>query len=354
MDVTQRRPVGGTGIELPQLGLGTNPLGGIHDAIPPDVAVATVERAWDLGVRFFDTAPVYGYGNAERAVGAALRSKPRDDYVLTTKVGRLLLPDGPPEREDTMVLWQGERLYKGADPSLRPYFDFSYDGVMRSLEASQQRTGIERFDVVHIHDPDLYPDEAIDGAFQGLAKLRDEKIISAIGCGMNQWELLADFAARAEFDCFLLAGRYTLLDQSAAARLLPLCAELGIAIINGGVYNSGLLSHPDPAAIGEVDRSSAGIATWADNVTYNYIPADRDVIARAARLREVCTSHGVPLRAVALQFSLHHDAVAAVLMGPRSPQQAEDNVEMFSIEVPDAVWGDLKDRGLLPADVPAP
>lgn len=354
MQVDERRTIGRSNFALPRFGLGTNPLGGIHDAISAETAAATVERCWDLGVRFYDTAPVYGYGNAERAVGEVLRDKPREEFVLTTKVGRLLLSDGPPEHEDTMVLWEGERLYKGVDANVRPYFDFSYDGVMRSLEASRERTGIDRFDLVHIHDPDLYPDEAIDGAFRALAELREQGVISGVGCGMNQWELLADLATRADFDCFLLAGRYTLLDHSALDTLLPVCAQRGISIINGGVYNSGLLSHPDPGSIGEVDRSAAGITSWADNVTYNYVPAEREVIDRAAALHAVCQSFDVPLRAVALQFSLHHEVVASVLMGPRSPEQAEDNVAMLTTPVPAALYAELKERGLLPAQAPTP
>ncbi|MCA9909606.1 MAG: aldo/keto reductase, partial [Anaerolineae bacterium] len=310
-------------------------------------------KCWELGIRFYDVAPVYGYGFAERVVGDILRDKPRDEFVLTTKVGRLLLTDGPAEREDVMVLWEGEQLYKGTDP-VKPYFDFSYDGVMRSIEASQKRTGIERFDALHIHDPDLYPDEALDSAFKALDQLRREGTIKAVGCGMNQWEMLADFARRADFDCFLLAGRYTLLDQGALAKLLPVCEEKGISIINGGVYNSGILSHPDPGGISGVSKSADAIESWKDNVTYNYVPAEADIIQRAAKLKAVCDRYNVPLRAAALQFSLHHPAVATVIMGPRSPEHVADNVAMMQVEIPNNLWAELKHEGLLPQAAPTP
>jgi D-threo-aldose 1-dehydrogenase len=308
-------------------------------------------------VRFFDLAPVYGYGAAEKNVGAALSGRPRDDYVLTTKVGRLLLSDvdakGRESREDVMVIWQGSQLYKGTDP-VRPYFDFTYDGVMRSFEASLKRTRVDRFDALHIHDPDLYPDEALDGAFRALSDLKAQGAIAAIGCGMNQWEMLADFARRADFDCFLVAGRYSLLDQSALAELLPVCKDRSISLIVGGVFNSGILSHPDPGSIGDVSASPEAIASWKENVTYNYVPAPPEVIARAAKIKTICDAHATPLMAAAIQFPLHHSAVAAVLMGPREPSHVDINVDMFNHEIPDALWADLKAEGILPDTAPTP
>ncbi len=353
MDPTKRVHLGQTDVMVSQLGVGTNPLAGLHEAIPRDVVETTIQRCWDLGIRFFDVAPVYGYGNAESFTGAVLQSKPRDEFILTTKVGRLLLEDGPADREDIMVYWEGEPLYKGT-PDVKPYFDFSYDGVMRSLEDSQKRTGIDRFDALHIHDPDFYPEEALDGAFKALDELRSAGVIKAVGCGMNQWEMLADFARRADFDCFLLAGRYTLLDQSALPELLPLCEEKGIAIINGGVYNSGILCHPDPAGIGDIDASPEAIPTWKDNVTYNYVPAENEIIEKTAHLKAICDRHDVPLMAAAIQFSIHHPAVPTVLMGPRSPEHVESNVAMFQFDIPNDLWAELKHEGLLPEDAPTP
>jgi D-threo-aldose 1-dehydrogenase len=353
MDATKRVKLGKTGVEVTQLGIGTNPLGGLYEPIPSEVAQATFDACWQHGIRFYDVAPVYGYGFAEREAGQYLRGKPRDEYVLTTKVGRLLLAEGDPEREDRMVLWQGEQLYKGTD-AVKPYFDFTYDGVMRSIEDSQRRTGIERFDALHIHDPDFYPEEALDGAFKALDQLRREGTIGAVGCGMNQWEMLAQFARRADFDCFLLAGRYTLLDQSALADLLPVCVERGISIINGGVYNSGILSHPDPASIHPVSSDASAIGSWTANVTFNYVPAEQAVIDKVARMKAVCDRHRVPLMAAAIQFSLHHPAVACVLMGPRNADQVRSNIEMFSVDIPADLWAELKHEGLVPQHVPTP
>lgn len=355
MNPTKKVKLGKTNVEVTQLGVGTNPLGGLHADIPHDEAVATIEKCWELGVRFYDVAPVYGYGKAEKIVGEVLQSKPRDEFTLTTKVGRLLLQDGPADREDVMVLWEGEQLYKGTD-NVKPYFDFTYDGVMRSIEASQKRTGIERFDALHIHDPDLHPDEALEGAYKALDKLRSEGTIGAVGCGMNQWEMLADFAKRADFDMFLLAGRYTLMDQSALAELLPICEEKDIAIVNGGVYNSGILAHPAPASIATANVSSDAdaIPTWKDNVTFNYVPAERDMIDKAAKLKAVCDRHDVPLMAAAIQFPMHHPAIPTVLMGPRSPEHVTSNIEMFRVEIPNDLWAELKHEGLLPEEAPTP
>jgi len=252
-----------------------------------------------------------------------------------------------------MVLWEGERLYRGTS-DVKPYFDVSYDGVMRSIEASQERMGIERFDILHIHDPDLYPDEAIAGAFKALAELRDDGTIGAVGCGMNQWEMLADFANRASFDCFLLAGRYSLLDQSALDGLLLLCEEKGISIIAGGVCNSGILAHPDPGSIGQVSSVPSAFAGWKDNVTYDYVPAEQSVIERAGRLKAVCDRHDVPLMPAAIQFPLLHPAVASVLIGPRSVDHVDGNVAMMNLDIPSDLWAELKHEELLPERAATP
>jgi D-threo-aldose 1-dehydrogenase len=346
-------PLGGTDVRVDQLGIGTNPLGGLHQRIPPAIARATVETAWRSGARYYDVAPVYGYGFSEQVVGEVLRTHPRSEYRLTTKIGRLLLEDGPAGREDTMVLWEGVQLYKDT-AAVRPYFDFSYDGVRRSIDASRQRMGIDRFDAIHIHDPDLYPDEAVDGAYRALSDLKAAGEIGAIGVGVNQWPILVDLAGRADFDAFLLAGRYTLLDQGALATLLPLCERTGISIIAGGVYNSGILSHPDPGSISGVGRGADAIETWKDNVTFDYVPAEPLVIARAAALKAVCDRHGVPLMAAAIQFPLHHPAVACVLTGPRAPEHVVVNNEMLRFPIHDDLWAELKREGLLPAEAPTP
>ncbi len=357
MDISETRQIGRTDLKMPIFGLGANPLGGLYEPISYEDVAATIDCAYEAGVRYFDMAPVYGYGNAEKNVGRALQSQPRDDYFVTTKIGRLLLdpedPNTPADREDVMVIWEGEQLYKGTD-AVRPYFDFTYDGVHRSIEASLKRTGLDRFDALHIHDPDLFPDEAIDGAFRALSELKDQGVISAIGCGMNQWEMLAEFADRAPFDCFLLAGRYSLLDQSALPGLMPVCLRNNISLIVGGVYNSGILSHPDPGSIGKVSSAGDAIGSWTENVTFNYVPAPPEIIERAGAMKRICDDHGTSLKAAAIQFPLHHPAVASVLMGPRTPEHVLDNIKAFTDPVPAALWSDMKAAGFLEAEAPTP
>lgn len=292
-------------LEFGRLGLGTAPLGGLYDAVEEATAHGVVERAWELGVRYFDTAPYYGSGSAERRLGAALSGRPRDEFVVSTKVGRLLRP--------------GESDWHSAPP-LQAYFDFSYDAAMRSLEQSLERLGLDRVDIAFIHDPDDHFDDAVAGAYRALARLRDDGVVRAIGVGMNQTELLCRFAVEADPDCFLVAGRYTLLDRSAATDLLPLCAERGIAVVAAGVFNSGVL---------------------AGGSTYDYTPASTDVLQRVAELRATCARHEVPLAAVALQFPLRHPAVEHVLAGCRTPQEVEEDVRLFELELPPDLWGEL-------------
>ncbi len=310
MGTLKQVQLGTTQLQVTQLGLGTAPLGGLFEAVADDEAHRVVEAAWNAGIRFFDTAPLYGHGLAELRLGAVLSSKPRDEFVLATKVGRLLRAGAPPEPG---------QAYKGV-PAVNPVFDFSYDGVMRSVEESLIRLGLDRIDVLHIHDPDDHFEEALTGAYRALDRLRNEGSIRAVGAGMNQSEMLVRFAREANFDCFLLAGRYTLLDRSGAAELLPLCAERRIAIIAGGVYNSGILADPRPGA------------------TFNYTTAPTELVRRAAELKAVCDRAGASLKAVAIQFPLRHPAVATVLTGCRSVAEVEQNIEAFQADIPDELW----------------
>jgi D-threo-aldose 1-dehydrogenase len=254
-----------------------------------------------------------------------LSAKPRQQFVLATKVGRLLREGAPPQTD----------TFPGAPP-LNPVFDFSYDGVMRSVEESVARLGIERIDILHIHDPDEHFVEALAGAYPALERLRAEGTIAAVGAGMNQAEMLARFAREASFDCFLLAGRYTLLDQVGLKELLPLCVEHGIAIIAGGVFNSGILADPR-------------IGTH-----YNYQAAPDELVQRASRIKAICERHGVSQKAAAIQFPLGHPAVQSVLTGCRSVDEVNENVEAFQAPIPPGVWQDLKAEGLLAAEAPVP
>jgi len=326
VDPTERVPLGRTGLSVTRLGLGTAPLGGLYSEVPEEQAVGVVERAWAAGLRFFDTAPLYGNGLSEQHLGSALGRRLRDQFVLATKVGRLLRADAPPE--------PGQN-FKGTPP-VNPVFDFSAGGAERSLAESLERLRLERVDVVHIHDPDDYHDEALAGAYKALASLRRSGRISAIGAGMNQAEMLTRFAREADFDCFLLAGRYTLLDQSGLKELLPLCAERGIAVICGGVFNSGILADAGPGG------------------RYNYRPAPPEVVERARRLRAACERHGVPLAAAAVQFPLGHPAVASVVIGARSAAELDEDVDMFRWQIPAVLWADLRRGGLVAAEAPTP
>lgn len=324
-ETIEKRRLGLTALSATTLGLGTTAIGGLYSATSAAGADATMDTAWELGIRFFDTAPQYGNGMAEQRLGAFLKTKPSDDYVLCTKVGRLLrLPEKP----------EGEDAYYKDTPPERPVFDFSYDGVMTSVEESLKRLGVERIDVLHIHDPDNHYVQAIDGAYKALDTLRSEGTIGAVGAGMNQSEMLAEFARNGNFDCFLLAGRYTLLEQDALKDFLPLCTEKNISIIIGGVYNSGILANPRAGA------------------KFNYQDADEALIERALQLEAVCLRHGTPLKAAAIQFPLAHPAVASVLTGARSREEIVENDALFRKPIPAALWQDLKAEGLISAEAP--
>lgn len=288
------------------LGLGTAPLGGLHRAVSEHEAVEAIARAWDLGIRFFDTAPYYGSGLAETRLGLALRSRPRADFVVSTKVGRRLEP--------------GRSSWHGAPP-LRAYFDFSYDGALRSLEESLKRLGLDQVDVALVHDPDNHYAEATSGALRALRRLRDEGSVKRIGVGMNSSELLCRFAEESDPDCFLVAGRLTLLDRSATERLLPLCLERGIGLIVGGVFNSGIL---------------------AGGTTFDYAEAGEEVAQRAERLEEIARRQGVPLAAAAVQFPQRYQGVETILVGCASASEVEVDVRLAGAAIPSRLWSELE------------
>jgi D-threo-aldose 1-dehydrogenase len=323
--VRRRVRLGSSDVEVTRLGFGGAPIGNLFTPVADAEARAAVDTAWEHGVRFFDTAPLYGHGLSERRIGAALRSRPRADFAIATKVGRLLVPDDDPPADGYV-----------ATPPFRPELDFSHDATLRSLDASLARLGLDRVDVLHVHDPDEHAEEALRGAFPALVRLREEGVVGAIGCGMNQAELLARFVREVDLDCVLVAGRYTLLEQPALAELLPLCAARGVSVIAAGVFNSGLLADPSPGT------------------TYDYAPAPPDVIARAQRLAAICARAGVALKAAALRFPLAHPAVACVLTGARSAAEMRENARLASTPIPLALWDDLRREGLLGEEVPTP
>jgi D-threo-aldose 1-dehydrogenase len=297
-------------IDLPRFGLGCAPLGGLYSAVGDEQAREAIDAAWDAGIRFFDVAPQYGAGRAERRLGAALARRPRDEYVVSTKVGRLIVAPGAGDEKPTHF----------ADaPAAELAFDFSRDGVLRSLEASLERLGLDRVDVVHVHDPDDHLDAAIAEAIPALCELREQGAIGAIGAGMNHVAPLRRIVREADVDCILPAGRYTLLDRSGA-ELLDECARRGIAVIAAGVFNSGLLAGGD---------------------TFDYAPAGEPLLARARALEALCARHDVSLRAAAMRFPLRHPAVASVLVGARSAGEVRDNAAELERAIPAALWQDV-------------
>jgi D-threo-aldose 1-dehydrogenase len=335
MDPTSRVAFGHSQLRVTRLGIGTVPIAGLYAAVSEEQAQATLARAYTLGARLFDTAPLYGYGVAEERLGHFLAGVPAaDPCVVATKVGRVLQSDQPGDEPSHRGPIEQRQFKSGS--SLEPVFDFSYDGALRSFEASLKRLGVEHVDVVYIHDPDDFYAQAVEGAYRALDKLRADGTIGAIGVGMNQSEMLASFARDTNVDCFLLAGRYTLLEQGALDELLPLCVQKGISIVIGGVFNSGILANPTPGA------------------NYNYQPANPAVLDRAQRINAVCARHKVPLAAAAVQFPTGHPAIATVLCGVRSPEEIEDDDRLARLPIPQALWDELKAEGLLRQDTPTP
>ncbi|WP_246115886.1 aldo/keto reductase [Trebonia kvetii] len=311
------QPLGRSPVRVTELSFGGATIGNLFTAVTEEAARAAVDAAWDGGIRTFDTAPHYGLGLSERRLGEALRARPRDEYVICTKVGRLLEPAGAAGAAGD----QGSDTEGFAVPaSLVRRFDFSADGVRRSLEASLARLGLDRVDIVLIHDPDDHGDQAIGEAYPALEKLRADGVVGAIGAGMNQAAMLTRFVTETDIDVVLVAGRYTLLDQSAADALLPAAEARGVSVIAGGVFNSGLLAAPAPGA------------------TYDYQAASGELLDRALRLEQACARFGVPLRAVAARFPLNHPAVASVLIGARSAAEISEAVRLRDLDIPRALW----------------
>jgi D-threo-aldose 1-dehydrogenase len=330
-DATPAR-VGDTDLLAPRVGLGTAVLGNFLQPISDTDAVAVISRALADGVRYIDTAPLYGHGLAEQRVGVAVAGSSPAGLVLSTKVGRLLREGAP---RDESQYHDGISFYKEVPPA-GPMWDFSYDGVRRSVEESLERTGVGRFDVLHLHDPDDHLEQAATTAYRALRDLRAAGMVTAIGAGANRSAPLAELIRSCDLDVVLLAGRYTLLDQTAMADLLPLCESRGVSVVIGGVFNSGILVDPVPGA------------------HFNYLPADHAFLAKARAIQEICDKHEVPLAAAAVQFPLAHPRVCTVLVGPRTIGELETDLSLFEVEIPARLWADLRHEGLLGADIPTP
>ena len=330
--------IGATDLEVGRLGLGCAPLGNLYREVSDTAATATVHTAWNMGIRLFDTAPHYGQGLSERRVGDALRHAGGLDYVLSTKVGRLLAPAGYAEERHGFV-------------SPMPFdivYDYSYGGVMRSFEDSLQRLGLDRIDILLMHDigrathgesNDLLFRVAMDGGYRAMTELRENGDVRAIGIGANEAEVCEVALQRGDWDCFLLAGRYTLLEQEAQQSFLPLCMARNCSVLIGGPYNSGILV--------------SGVRT-GHTAYYNYRPAPPDVIEKVARLEALCRQFEIPLAAAALQFPLAHPAVASVVPGVDSVDRVNHTLRLFRTPIPEAFWPALKAEGLLAEETPTP
>ncbi len=342
MRAGDREKIGPHGLEVTRLGLGGTTFGNMYSVLGEQEGLDVLDAAFAAGVRYFDTAPLYGYGLSETRLGSGLARYNRDELVLSSKVGYTLVERKP---GDDYV-----ELFVDA-PELTSYFDFSRDAVLRSIEGSLARLKIDRLDLVFIHDPDEsksiapdwtpgergYFDQVMAETYPALDELRQQKVIKALGLGMNQWQMLADFARAGDFDAFLLAGRYTLLEQESLRELLPLCLEKGVRIVIGGPYNSGIL------ASGAVEGAH-----------YNYAPASEDVLEQVRRIEAVGARHEVPLAAAALQFPFGHPAVATVIPGARTVAEVAANVDCLARAIPADYWAELKQQGLIDAAAPTP
>ena len=337
MNPAQKTKFGRVDLEVTAFGFGTAPVGNIFREIDEQTSDAMFQTAWDAGVRYFDTAPMYGHGLAELRTGHSLRWKDRDDLVLSSKVGRILKPARKAGID--YAPWTNAGRFT-------MHFDYSYDGTMRSFEDSLQRLNLEHMDICFIHDIDVFTrgadqpkvfEEAMEGCWKALSDLRDQGVVKAIGVGVNEWEVCHAALQARDFDCFLLAGRYTLLEQDSLNEFLPLCEERGAAVVVGGGFNSGIL------ATGAVEGAK-----------YNYAPAPAEIMDKVRRIEAVCAEYDVPLPAAALQFVVAHPAVPSFIAGTRTVDQLEKNLAWFDHPIPADFWADLKKKGLLREDAPTP
>ncbi|MDX2546226.1 aldo/keto reductase [Streptomyces sp. WI04-05B] len=322
-----RRRITDTSVELTELGFGASVIGNLFRVTQAADAASAIEAAWEAGIRYFDTAPHYGLGLSERRLGAALRHRPRTEYVVSSKVGRLLVPNEHPQGVDS------EGFVVRDD--LRRQWDFSRDGILRSIDDTLRRTGLDRLDIVYLHDPDDHWRQAADEAMPTLAELRDQGVVGAIGAGMNQTPMLTRFLRETPTDIVMLAGRYTLLDQTALDDVLPTAQELHKSVVAVGVFNSGLLSRNHPT----------------EGMKYDYQDAPPELVDRARAIADVCSAFGTTLPAAAIAFPRTHPSIINVTLGMRTQEQVGRNMELHGQPVPEGLWDELRAQGLIRADV---
>ncbi len=315
--------LGNTGVEVTRLGFGGGPLGGLFAPLDDETAAGALAAAWDGGIRYYDTSPHYGIGHSERRIGEFLRGRPRDSFVLSTKVGRLLVPQDAGGKLDPAGFH-----VPATHSRVR---DFTRDGIRRSVEDSLERMGLDRIDVLYLHDAEEFFDDALREGYPALAELRSEGVVGAIGAGMYDTAMLTTLVREADVDVVMQSGRYTLLDHSALDTFLPACEDRGVSVIAASIFNSGLLAVPRPGA----------------GAYFDYEAVTPDVLGRANRIADVCEAHGVTLPQVAMAFPLRHPAVAGIAVGMRSAEEARRNLESFAVEVPAQVWTELRAAGLI-------
>jgi len=338
----KKRKIGNTDLTISELSMGTAPIGGWPIEVSANQAYDTLDKAWAIGIRYFDTAPLYGSGMAEQRLGNFLKDKNRNDFSIATKVGRLVVDTDIPNDK-----------FKGQDPHKDTIFNFTYDGVMKSFEASLKRLNLNYIDVLHLHDPDNHPDhlnQAKKGAIKAMIKLKDQKLVKALGCGMNQNEMLVDLAKEGCFDCFLLAGRYTLLDQSSLDELIPVCKKNNISLVLGGVFNSGILIDPSPNTFFDYTKLDEN---WFENAKKHLVRNPKDYesaeywLNKAYKIKDECKNSNILLKKAALQFPLANEVVSSIILGMGSVAEVEENYNNYNQKISFEFWQNIKNKKLI-------
>ena len=347
--IIKKRKIGKTDIEVSELGFGCAPIGGWPAAVDDNQSHTCLDTAWNKGIRYFDTAPLYGSGMSEKRLGNFLQNQKRDEFVISTKIGRLIVDTGASKAAEKFI---GSPLDKDSE------FDFSYDGALQSFEDSLSRLGLDNIDILYLHDPDNHPDhfeDAKKGAIKAMIRLRDEGVVKAIGCGMNQNEMLVEFAKEGCFDCFLLAGRYTLIDQTSLDELIPICQKNNMTLILGGVFNSGILINPSSETYFDYSKLDKN---WLKNVTESLvrIPKSHESetywLEKAYKLKSACDKFKIPLKQAAIQFPYAHDIVSSCLLGMSSSDQVSENFNLYNSKIDSKLWLYLKDNELINPNSP--
>jgi len=340
----KKRQIGNLDLYVTEIGIGTAPLGGWPIAVDEQKALETLETAWNNGIRYFDTAPLYGSGMAELRVGNFLKNKKREDFVLSSKVGRVIVDTDQSKAAEKFI---------GSPNDKDSNFDFSYYGVMKSFEDSLNRLQLDKIDILHLHDPDNHPDhfeQARSGAIKAMIKLKDEGRVTALGCGLNQNEMLVELAKEGCFDCFLLAGRYTLLDQTSLEKLMPICENNNISLILGGVFNSGILINPSPESYFDYAKLDSN---WFKSLTKSLVrkPKDHESaefwLNKANNLKNVCENFDTTLKKAAIQFPFFNNTVSSCILGMNSSSQVIENIEDYNAKLPYNFWKNLKENKLI-------